>query len=152
MILLKFSKLHGVSLFLQNRWGTEPALLFLSLQRQFADGKHTCAEYDISGIDETNNSDLVENGGLSSNLTFNSYLAPPTSEDEGDSAISGKSSELNDNRYVHKTCNMNSLNNLNFKSPLLCTKGNYFCNFHIWFSWTQKITSISNGCSEIGCP
>ncbi|XP_071106020.1 rab11 family-interacting protein 4B-like isoform X3 [Haliotis cracherodii] len=66
-------------------------------ERQFADGKHTFAEYDISGIDETNNSDLVENGGLSSNLTFNSYLAPPTSEDEGDSAISGKSSELNDN-------------------------------------------------------
>ncbi|XP_046574524.1 rab11 family-interacting protein 4B-like isoform X2 [Haliotis rubra] len=66
-------------------------------ERQIADGKHAFSDYDISSIDEPNSSDFVVNGGLSSTLTFSSHLVPPTSEDEGDSAISGKSSELNDN-------------------------------------------------------
>ncbi|XP_067671542.1 rab11 family-interacting protein 4-like isoform X2 [Haliotis asinina] len=71
----------------------EPSLT----ERQIADGKHPFPDYDISSFNEPSSSDFVVNGGLSSTLTFSSHLAPPTSEDEGDSAISGKSSELNDN-------------------------------------------------------
>ena len=66
---------------------------------------NTFGEYDINGLD-----DLVTLNNLASSTPNRSHLPelshgtplllPLTSEDEGDSAISGKSSEINESRSV----------------------------------------------------
>ncbi|XP_059146652.1 rab11 family-interacting protein 4B-like isoform X2 [Physella acuta] len=67
--------------------------------------QYTFAEYDLSGFDDFSGIGLNLNGSThqsniilpQTELNGNPFLLPHLSEDEGDSAISGKSSEINEN-------------------------------------------------------
>lgn len=62
----------------------------------------TYVDYDFDGLEEScgSNDDinLLKCEKVVTCTANKSFLLPPTSEDEGDSALSGRSSELNENR------------------------------------------------------